>query len=163
MLNLLYVLATVLFTVYGQLVVKWQVGRAGAVPADITGKLLFLTKLLVNPWILTGIMAGFMALVCWMIAMTKFDLSYAYPFMSLAFILVLFFSSVFFGEPMTMSKVVGVCLVMAGIIVGVGAGMMQARTFETGGRGQAAIPFNRLFCSGKSCGSMKAAIDNWQL
>jgi len=50
--------------------------------------------------------------------MTKFDLSYAYPFMSLAFILVLLLSSVLFGEPVTMLKVVGICLVMAGIVIG---------------------------------------------
>jgi len=117
-MNLLYILATVLFTVYGQLVVKWQVGQAGNVPADMTGKLYFLARLLVNPWIWSGIMAGFMAMMSWMMAMTKFDLSYAYPFMSLAFILVLLLSSVLFGEPVTMLKVVGICLVMAGIVIG---------------------------------------------
>ena len=51
--------------------------------------------------------------------MTKFDLSYAYPFMSLSFVLVLILSALFFHEPVSMAKVLGVMLIMAGIAVGV--------------------------------------------
>ena len=35
--------------------------------------------------------------------MTKFQLSYAYPFMSLAFVLVMFLSAFFFNEPVTLA------------------------------------------------------------
>ena len=37
-----YVGATVLPTVYGQLIVKWQVNHAGQLPADLSGKLAFM-------------------------------------------------------------------------------------------------------------------------
>jgi multidrug transporter EmrE-like cation transporter len=53
-----------------------------------------------------------------MAAMTKFDLSYAYPFMSLNFVLVLMLSAFFFGEPITPSKLIGLFLIIGGIIVG---------------------------------------------
>jgi drug/metabolite transporter (DMT)-like permease len=62
--------------------------------------------------------AGFLALLCWMIAMTRFDLSYAYPFMSLAFVFVLILSAIFFHEAVTIPKALGVALVVAGIIIG---------------------------------------------
>jgi multidrug transporter EmrE-like cation transporter len=112
-----YVLGTILLTVYGQLVVKWRVGKAGAFPAALADKLLFLTNLILSPWILSGLVAAFLALLCWLVAMTKFELSYAYPFMSLAFVLVLIFSALLFKEPMTIPKVLGVMLIMAGIFV----------------------------------------------
>lgn len=112
-----YVIGSVLCTVYGQIVVKWQVAKAGALPATLPEKIPFLLRLVLNPWILSGIVAGFMALVCWLAAMTKFELSYAYPFMSLAFVFVLILSAVLFHEAMTVSKVLGVVLIMAGIIV----------------------------------------------
>lgn len=117
-MNFLYILATVLFTVYGQLVVKWQVAQAGAYPLVTSEQLIFLLKLLLNPWIMSGVAAGFLALLCWMAAMTKFELSYAYPFMSLSFLLVLILSAILFHEQLTVSKIVGVVLVVAGIIIG---------------------------------------------
>ena len=113
-----YVFGSILFTVYGQIVVKWQVGKAGALPAALSERVAFLLSLILNPWILTGMLAGFFALVCWLAAMTKFELSYAYPFMSLAFVFVLVLSAVFFHEPLTFAKISGVLLIIAGIIVG---------------------------------------------
>ena len=61
--------------------------------------------------------AGFLALLCWLAALTKFELSYAYPFMSLAFVLVLILSALLFHETVTAAKVLGLLLVTAGIIV----------------------------------------------
>lgn len=113
-----YVIATVLLTVYGQLVIKWQVSQAGAMPEATPDKLLFLARLLLNPWILTGLAAAFVAAMFWMAAMTKLPLSHAYPFMSLAFVLVMVGSAAFFGEPITLLKATGLALVIAGIAVG---------------------------------------------
>jgi len=118
MIDFLYIFGAVLFTVYGQLVVKWQVAKAGALPLALSNRIPFLLGLLFNPWIMSGIAASFLALLCWMAAMTKFELSYAYPFMSLAFVLVLILSPIFFQEAVTLPRVLGVVLVVLGIIVG---------------------------------------------
>ena len=53
-----------------------------------------------------------------MAAMTKFEISHAYPFMSLNFVLVLLLSAVFFNETITLLKVAGLALIILGIIVG---------------------------------------------
>ncbi len=116
-IDYVYIFATILLTVYGQLVVKWQVAKAGVLPASLSAKIPFLVNLVLNPWILSGIAGGFFALLCWLVAMTKFELSYAYPFMSLAFVLVLILSAVLFQEAVTVPKILGLLLVMAGIIV----------------------------------------------
>jgi multidrug transporter EmrE-like cation transporter len=113
-----YVIGTVLLTVYGQLVIKWQVSEAGSMPEATPEKLLFLARLLLNPWIITGLAAAFVAAVFWMAAMTKLPLSHAYPFMSLAFVLVMVGSAAFFGEPITVLKATGLALIIAGIAVG---------------------------------------------
>jgi multidrug transporter EmrE-like cation transporter len=112
-----FVFGSILFTVYGQLVVKWQVGKAGAFPATWPERILFLAKLVMNPWVLSAMGAGFGALLCWLAAMTKFELSYAYPFMSLAFVLVLILSVFFFGEALTAPKILGVLVVIVGIAI----------------------------------------------
>ena len=86
-------------------------------PVDFIDKIVFLGKLLFDPWIISGFLAAFLAALSWMAAMTKFELSYAYPFMSLAFVLVLVFSSVIFQETITWQKIVGLRLIVGGIVV----------------------------------------------
>jgi multidrug transporter EmrE-like cation transporter len=117
-MSYVYVFLTLLLIVYGQLVIKWQVMAAGAFPADPADQILFLARLLLNPWIISALAAALAAAIAWMAAMTKLDLSHAYPFMSLAFVLVLLGSAYFFHEPVTPAKLVGLALVCAGIVVG---------------------------------------------
>jgi multidrug transporter EmrE-like cation transporter len=116
-MDFLYILGSILCTVYGQMVVKWQVGAAGPLPAGGVQRVYFLLSMVLNPWILSGVLAGFLALLCWMAAMTKFELSYAYPFMSLAFVLVTGLSAVVFREALTGPKLIGLLLIVAGIVI----------------------------------------------
>jgi len=113
----LYIFATILFTVYGQIVLKWRINDIGSLPENFSDKIIFLMKLLLDPWIFSGFFAAFIASFFWMATMTKFDISYAYPFMSAAFVLVLFFSALLFHEPVTWQKVIGLILIISGIIV----------------------------------------------
>ncbi len=113
----LYIAATIGFTVYGQLVLKWRIGSFGALPTDTFGKLRFLVFLFLDPAIFSGFAAAFLASLAWMAAMTKFDLSHAYPFMSLNFVVVLVLSGWLLHEPMTLQKFLGVTLIAAGTLV----------------------------------------------
>lgn len=112
-----YIFGTIFFTVYGQLILKWRISAMGSLPEALFDKVLFLFKLLFDPFIFSGFASAFIASFFWMAAMTKFDLSFAYPFMSGAFVLVFILSVVFFNEVVTWQKVVGLGLIVAGIIV----------------------------------------------
>jgi len=115
--NYLYIFGCIAFTVYGQLILKWRITQKGDLPLEFTEKLMFLAKTLFDPFIISGFAAAFIASLFWMAAMTKFELSTAYPFMSLAFVFVLLFSALLFREPITLGKVLGMLLICAGIIV----------------------------------------------
>lgn len=117
-MSYIFVMFTIAFTVYGQLVIKWQVSLAGPMPSIIVEKVAFLLRLLVNPWILSALFAAFLGALTWMGAVTKLDLNTAYPFMALNFILVAIFASIFFGEVMTWQKAVSLLLIVGGLVVG---------------------------------------------
>ncbi len=68
---------------------------------------LFLFRLVLNPWVLSGFAAAFLASVFWMAVLTKFQLSYAYPFVALTFVVVVAAGGVLFGEPITVPKMAG--------------------------------------------------------
>jgi drug/metabolite transporter (DMT)-like permease len=113
----IYILLTLAFTVYGQLVLKWQMGSAGPLPAGALDKLLFLSQQFMNPWIFSGFCSAFVASLAWMAAMTRFELNYAYPFMSLAFVIVMILGVLFLGEAVNLRKVLGTLLVVLGLVV----------------------------------------------
>lgn len=112
-----YIFATIGLTVYGQLILKWRIAEFGPLPAGGFEKFRFLAGLLLDPLILSGFLAAFGAAFAWMAAMTKFDLSHAYPFMALNFVLVLVLSVVVLNEPLSVLKVVGVGLIVVGTLV----------------------------------------------
>lgn len=124
-MGMFFVALTVLLTVYGQLVLKWQVGLAGPLPPDLGGRLWFLLGLLTNPWVISGLAAAFCAALAWMLALTQLPLSQAYPFTALTFVLVLAASALFLHEPLTSSKVIGTMLIVAGIAVMASTGFRQ--------------------------------------
>jgi len=114
----LYIAGVILFTVYGQVVLKWQMNRAGPLPDAWADKSAALLRLLLNPWVLSCIAAGALAMLSWMAALTRFQLSYAYPFVSVSFALMLLLSALLFGESITPFKAAGVALIILGVAVG---------------------------------------------
>lgn len=112
------ILLTISLTVYGQIIIKWQVKLAGSLPQENNEKIQFIISLLFNPWVISSFVGAFLAAISWMVAMTKLPLSYAYPFMSLSFVLVVFLSAIFFKEPVTIPKTLGLAFIVLGIIIG---------------------------------------------
>lgn len=117
LLDYIYIFLTIGFTVYGQLILKWRISKFGPLPVDAFEKLKFLLSLFLDPAIFSGFAAGFLASLAWMAAMTKFELSHAYPFMSLNFVVVLLLSGWLLSEPITPQKVIGIGLIIAGTMV----------------------------------------------
>lgn len=117
MIGYFYIFGTIAFTVYGQLILKWRIAQYDALPIELTEKLWFLAKLFLDPFLVSGLAAAFVASLFWILAMTKFEISYAYPFMSLAFVLVFLFSVFVFEESINVYKVLGLTLIVLGIAV----------------------------------------------
>ena len=75
-------------------------------------------KLFINPWVVSALAALLIAVATWMAAMTRLQLSHAYPFVSLAFVLVVLCSAWLFHEPLNATKLAGLGLICIGIAVG---------------------------------------------
>ena len=117
----LFILGCLAFTVYGQMVLKWRMDQLGALPEGGTWIVLkHLLRLVFDPVILSTFVAAFLASLAWMAAMTKFELSYAYPFTSLNFVAVLLLSVWLLGESMTLSKALGIGLIVLGTVIASG-------------------------------------------
>jgi hypothetical protein len=77
--DLVYIFAVIVLTVCAPLILNLAVAKAGAFPRSFLERALFLLRVVLNRWIIGGVFAGFLAFLCWMAAVTKFELNYAYP------------------------------------------------------------------------------------
>lgn len=108
---------TILLTCYGQLVIKWQVSTFKACASGPLSRLPQLVQLLLQPWIISAFIAAFGASLCWMLAVSKLELSKAYPFMALNFLIVCLVAVPMFGESFSATKAVGLLTVIAGLVI----------------------------------------------
>ena len=113
-----YIFITIALTVYGQLIIKWRMSLKGELPVEFIPKISFLVMNLFDPWIITGLAGAMIAAIAWMAAMTKLDLSHAYPFVSITFPVVIILSGLFFKEPVGLYKIAGALIIVFGVIVG---------------------------------------------
>jgi uncharacterized membrane protein len=114
----LYIFGTLFFTVYGQIILKWRLSSLKVeLPDSMMDKIIYLVKLVFDPFVFSGFAAAFIASLFWMAAMTKFEITKAYPFMSLAPALVFVIGMLFLGEQFTIGKLIGLVLIILGTFV----------------------------------------------
>lgn len=116
----LYIFLTILFTVYGQVILKWRISNLNwslTTTEGVGQMIVSYVKFLFDPLIFSGFVSAFIASIFWMLAMTKFELTYAYPFMSLSPALVFVIGVLVLGETFTIGKILGLLLIMIGILV----------------------------------------------
>lgn len=118
LLNHFYIFLSISFGVASQLIIKWKMSAFSFDDYEtMMDKFIFAFGMLFNPYIIISLILTLLAGVSWMIAMTKFDISYAYPFTTLGFVLVFIFSVILFGEAINWNKIIGLILIVFGIII----------------------------------------------
>ena len=114
---MIYIFLCILFTIFGQVLLKWRLLSFEHFPDNIIERFMFTFSLLKDIYILAGFFSAFLASIFWMVALQKLELSFAYPFMSLCFVIVLILSWIFFKEDMNIYKIAGVTLIIIGTYV----------------------------------------------
>ena len=117
-LNHLYLLLAISFGVVSQLIIKWQMSAFSFNDYESwQDKFALAFSMFLNPYIIISLILTLLSGVSWMIAMTKFEISYAYPFTLLGLVLVTTFSVIFFGESVNTYKISGIVIIILGIIL----------------------------------------------
>ena len=70
-----------------------------------------------NPWVMCGMFLHVSALVVWLWALSKVDISFAYPFLALGYVLVSAMAWFWLGEELNSMKILGMGVIIAGILV----------------------------------------------
>jgi multidrug transporter EmrE-like cation transporter len=70
-----------------------------------------------NPWILLAIPLYAGGFIIWLIILSKFNLSFAYPFLALSFVMVPLLSLLILGEYISLLRWVGILVIFSGIVI----------------------------------------------
>lgn len=77
--------------------------------------MITLIKGILTPYVFTGFAFYGLSSIIYLNVLSKLDLSYAYPFVALSFVLVTVLSWYFFHESLPMLRIFGLVLIMAGV------------------------------------------------
>ena len=116
--NHFYIFLSILFAVTSQLIIKWKMSAFEFNDyVTMQDKITLALSMLANPYIVLSLVLTLFSGLSWMIAMTKFEISYAYPFTVLSLVFVTIFSVQIFGETVSFVRILGILLVIFGIFV----------------------------------------------
>jgi len=116
--NHFYIFLSISFAVASQLIIKWKMSNFSFANYEtIVDKFIFAFSMLLNPYIVISLILTLLSGLSWMIAMTKFDISYAYPFTFLGFVSVMVLSYFLFHEELNIYKVLGSSVIIIGLYI----------------------------------------------
>lgn len=70
-----------------------------------------------NGWVISGVVLHVLALAVWLVALSRVEVTFAYPFLALGYVFVGLLAWTWLGESMSLPRVVGMIIVVIGIIV----------------------------------------------
>lgn len=113
--DLLAILISVFLAVVGQLLLKMGMLRVGKFSFNISTLVHQYVKILLNPFVIAGLVGFFISMLIWLYVLSRMELSLAYPFVALNYVLILFGSYFLFKEAITPMKVIGVVVIIIGV------------------------------------------------
>ena len=108
--------------VAGQTFLKLGLERAGGAS---DGLFSLVGLILRTPMVLLGLALYAVGAVAWIAVLQRMDLSYAYPFLALNFVLVVLVSQVVLGESVPLMRWVGIGVICVGILLIANSGATQ--------------------------------------
>lgn len=116
--TLLLILANVAMTSLAQIVLKAGMSAPDVVRALAGGlRLPALVTVFLHPWVIIGLALYAGAAVVWLLVLAKVDVSLAYPFVGLGFVVTMVLAWTFMGETVSATRIAGTLLIVAGVVV----------------------------------------------
>jgi multidrug transporter EmrE-like cation transporter len=114
MKEIILILVSILFGAIGQVLMKYGTMHASS---DGEGVLAVLLKYFTNLPILAGLSFYALSAVIWIFAISKVELSYAYPMVALGYVVVVTLSYFLFDEGVSALRIAGLATIIAGVLI----------------------------------------------
>ena len=115
--NILLILSSVSLNAFAQLFIRQGMLKMGKISMNMGDLWHMMVSAVGNIYIWAGMLSYAISILLWMVVLSKVNVSLAYPFLSVGYILTAFIAFFAFGEPLTWQKIAGILIICLGVIV----------------------------------------------
>lgn len=112
-----FILFTVLTNAAAQIMLKQGMMSLGPLTFSADTMVQRVFQIVFNPWVFIGLTTFVISMASHLFVLSKVDLSFAYPFLSLAYVVVAVVAWLVFKEDLGTYKLLGIALICAGTIL----------------------------------------------
>lgn len=98
-----------------QLMLKAGMTQIGEFEFSVANAVPIGMKVMANPPIITGLFMYVLSVGVWLMVLSRVQVSYAYPMLSIGYIVNAFAAYYLFGEPLTSMRMLGIFIIIAGV------------------------------------------------
>jgi len=115
LINFGLIFINIILAVSGQLAIKAGMKQVGYIKGANFMPLILAA--FTNPYVILGLFFYVLATVTWILVLSRVDLSFAYPLLSLGYILILILSVTVLKETVSFVRILGTLLIIVGVIL----------------------------------------------
>lgn len=114
----LLAISSILLSSIAQITLKLGMSQPSVLQVMGQSALIPLFKVIsTNIYVITGLALYFSSAAVWLFVLAKVDVSIAYPFVGIGFIITMLLAYMINGEPLTVMKVAGTIMITTGILL----------------------------------------------
>lgn len=109
------ILFGVFLNAFAQLLLKEGMSRIGYFVFSFSNIIPISIEVIANPFILLGLLCYGVSVVVWLLVLSRVPVSYAYPMLSMGYIINAIAAHYWFHEEINLSKVIGILVIIGGV------------------------------------------------
>ncbi len=114
---IVYILISVLGGAVGQILLKTGMNNIGQITLSLKTIFSMVIRMLTNPYVFIGLVIYVFSVIFWLAALSRVDLSYAYPFASMSYVIMFLASWLLLHETITPMRILGTLVVGLGVFL----------------------------------------------
>lgn len=114
-MNILLILISVLLNCAAQLCIRKGMLLVGEV--GMSGLVHHLGVMLSNLWLWAAMLCYAVSILMWMVVLSKVEVSFAYPFLSIGYVVAALVGYYFFDESLTLTRIAGIIVICIGVFL----------------------------------------------
>lgn len=111
------IITGVLLNAIAQLALKASVRQMGEIKLSMAGAWPVTQQLMLEPALWLGLFCYGISVIIWILALSRVDVSIAYPMLSIGYIVNALFAWLLFGEALTVERLVGIGVIIVGVYI----------------------------------------------
>jgi len=109
------ILVGVLLNATAQVALKQGMRQIGHFDFRLSNVLGIGWNVIINPFIVSGLFCYIISVVVWLLVLSRVEVSYAYPLLSVGYIVTAFAGYYFFSEALSASRWIGIITICIGV------------------------------------------------